>query len=57
VRPPIVNVTPDRIGEALESLLDDRARTVEIAKESVAFAQEYHDGRRTAQVFADFLRP
>ncbi|MEU4426720.1 glycosyltransferase [Actinoplanes sp. NPDC024001] len=56
VRPPIVNVTPDRIGEALESLLDDRARTVEIAKESVAFAQEYHDGRRTAQVFAKFLR-
>lgn len=53
--PPIVNATADRVGEALEGLLDDRAGAEKIAAESVAYAREFHDGRRTAQAFATFL--
>jgi glycosyltransferase involved in cell wall biosynthesis len=53
--PPIVNVTPDKIGPALESLLDDPSGTQKIAAESLAYARETHDGRRTARAFAEFL--
>jgi glycosyltransferase involved in cell wall biosynthesis len=55
VHPPIVNATADRIGEALESLLDDPAAAEKIAAESVTYAREVHDGRRTARAFASFL--
>jgi glycosyltransferase involved in cell wall biosynthesis len=57
VRPPIVNAMPEQLTEALESLLDDRPRAEQISKESVAYARENHDGRRTAAAFADFLAP
>jgi glycosyltransferase involved in cell wall biosynthesis len=55
VRPPIVNATPQTLTAALESLLDDRGRAEQIGKESVVYARETHDGRRTARAFADFL--
>jgi glycosyltransferase involved in cell wall biosynthesis len=55
VQPPVVNATADRIGEALESLLDDPARAEKIAAESVTYAREVHDGRRTARAFAAFF--
>jgi glycosyltransferase involved in cell wall biosynthesis len=57
VRPPIVNAMPEQLTGALESLLDDRPRAEQISKESVAYARENHDGRRTAAAFADFLAP
>ncbi len=55
VKPPIVNATPDTITEALESLLDDPARAERLGAESVEYARENHDGRRTARAFAAFL--
>ncbi|MEV6629637.1 glycosyltransferase [Actinoplanes sp. NPDC051470] len=55
VRPPIVNATPDTLGAALESLLDDPSRTAKIGAESANYARETHDGRRTARAFADFF--
>ncbi|MFG1608532.1 glycosyltransferase [Actinoplanes sp. NPDC049265] len=55
VHPPIVNATPDTLGAALESLLDDPSRTAKIGFESAAYARDTHDGRRTAQAFAAFL--
>ncbi|MEV7625542.1 glycosyltransferase [Actinoplanes sp. NPDC089786] len=55
VQPPIVNATPDTLGAALESLLDDPSRTAKIGFESAAYARDTHDGRRTAQAFAGFL--
>ncbi len=55
VRPPIVNATVDTVGAAVRSLLDDPAGAAQIGKESVAYAREHHDGRRTAMAFADFL--
>ncbi|KKK05399.1 glycosyltransferase [Micromonospora sp. HK10] len=54
--PPVVNATPGTLREALESLLDDRDRAAKIGAESVAYAREVHDGRRTASAFAEFLR-
>jgi glycosyltransferase involved in cell wall biosynthesis len=54
-QPPIVSATAGTIGAALESLLDDRAGAEKIAAESVAYAREFHDGRRTARAFAGFL--
>jgi glycosyltransferase involved in cell wall biosynthesis len=53
--PPIVNATPDKVGAALESLLEDPAGAEKIGAESVAYAREFHDGRRTALAFAEFL--
>ncbi|MER7459754.1 glycosyltransferase [Micromonospora sp. NPDC126480] len=54
--PPIVNATPGTLREVIESLLDDRERAAKIGAESVAYAREVHDGRRTAAAFADFLK-
>ncbi|MER7416107.1 glycosyltransferase [Micromonospora peucetia] len=53
--PPIVNATPGSLRKAIESLLDDRDRAARIGAASVQYAREFHDGRRTASVFEDFL--
>jgi hypothetical protein len=53
--PPIVNATPATLAAVLESLLDDPSGTAKIGAKSAAYARETHDGRRTAQSFADFL--
>ncbi len=53
--PPIVNATPGSLRKAIESLLDDRDRAVRIGAASVEYVREFHDGRRTASVFEDFL--
>ncbi|MDM4718290.1 glycosyltransferase [Micromonospora sp. WMMA1363] len=53
--PPIVSATPGTLREAIGSLIDDRDRAVKIGAESVVYAREVHDGRRTASAFADFL--
>lgn len=53
--PPMVNATPGSLRKAIESLLDDRERAVRVGAASVEYAREFHDGRRTASVFEDFL--
>ncbi|MEU9506127.1 glycosyltransferase [Micromonospora sp. NPDC048170] len=53
--PPIVNATPGSLRKAIESLLDDRARAVEIGAASANYARDFHDGRRTAAAFEEFL--
>lgn len=53
--PPIVNATPGSLRKAIESLLDDRDRAARVGAASVEYAREFHDGRRTASVFEDFL--
>ncbi|MFI7428862.1 hypothetical protein ACIBPB_17910 [Micromonospora sp. NPDC049836] len=54
-RPPIVNATPDTLGAALEELIADPRRAARLGAESVEYVRQYHDGRRTADVFAEFL--
>ena len=58
---PVVGYLAERVhaavGAALESLLDDPARAAKIGAESADYARDTHDGRRTAQAFADFLTP
>ncbi|MFD2766179.1 glycosyltransferase [Micromonospora eburnea] len=54
-RPPIVNATPGTLRKAIESLLDDRENAARIGAESVAYARDFHDGRRTASAFMPFL--
>ncbi|MEV4825852.1 glycosyltransferase [Micromonospora sp. NPDC049274] len=53
--PPIVNATPGSLRKAIESLIEDRERAAQIGAASVEYAREFHDGRRTASVFEDFL--
>ncbi|WP_019886255.1 glycosyltransferase [Streptomyces purpureus] len=55
VTPPIVNATPQTLGEAMERLLDDREATARIGRESAAFARKYHDGTATAVALDSFL--
>ena len=56
IRPPIVRATPSSLVKAIESVLEDRAAGARSAAEGVAYVREYHDGRRTALAFDDFLR-
>jgi CRISPR/Cas system-associated protein Csm6 len=52
---PIVEVTPDTLGQVLERVVTDRASYAATAAEGAAYAGTVHDGRRSAQVLADFL--
>ncbi len=56
IDPPIVSATPQTLGAAIESLLDDRERAVELATAATTYVREHHDGRRTAAAFDAFLR-
>ncbi|WP_422770267.1 glycosyl transferase family 1 [Plantactinospora sp. WMMC1484] len=56
IRPPITSATPATLVKAIESLLDDRTAAARLAAEGVGYVREHHDGRRTAQVFDEFLR-
>ncbi|SCL32180.1 Glycosyltransferase involved in cell wall bisynthesis [Micromonospora pallida] len=53
--PPIVNATPQTLRDELTALVADPRRAARIGAESVEYAREYHDGRRTARVFEEFL--
>lgn len=52
---PVVNATPETLEEALESLLDDRERTVRLGRESQRYVGAVHDGRVTAEILGPFL--
>ncbi|WP_180217760.1 glycosyltransferase family 4 protein, partial [Streptomyces albus] len=56
IRPPIVSATPETLGTALASLLDDRDLARRTAQESVEYVRTYHDGGYTADVLDGFLR-
>lgn len=57
VAPPLVNVTGDRVAEAVTELLDDRARTVALGAASADYARRVHDGRMSARVLSEWLLP
>jgi len=52
---PIVEATGSTISEVIEELVLDRARATAIAEAGAAYALEFHDGRRAAEVLAPFL--
>jgi glycosyltransferase involved in cell wall biosynthesis len=52
---PVLNVTPDRVGETILELLDDRPRATTLGAAAHDFAREVHDGRRAAQALEGFL--
>lgn len=53
--PPIINVGPDAVGEAVTRLLDDRAEAARLGRESVDYVRRFHDGTRAAQALSVFL--
>jgi glycosyltransferase involved in cell wall biosynthesis len=53
--PPVLNVTPDRVGEAVLELLDDRDRAAALGVAARAFARDLHDGTRAASALEEFL--
>jgi hypothetical protein len=53
---PVVEVTPDTLGQVLERVVAERDSYAATAAEGTAYARTVHDGRRSAQVLADFLR-
>ncbi|MEV7161551.1 glycosyltransferase family 4 protein [Streptomyces microflavus] len=55
VTPPIVNASPDSLGQVLEQLLDDRHAAARIGIDSVKYVRAHHDGTATAAALASFL--
>ncbi|MGH3735601.1 MAG: glycosyl transferase family 1 [Micromonosporaceae bacterium] len=56
IDPPMVNATPSTLGEAIESILDDRPTAAALAARGVRYVKDNHDGRRTARVYDEFLQ-
>ena len=52
---PVVEVTPADLGEVLERFLSDPAAAREVAARGPAFVGQFHDGRYSAEVLAEFL--
>jgi glycosyltransferase involved in cell wall biosynthesis len=52
---PIVEVTPETLVPAIESLLDDRGAAAKTGLASVDYAKKYHDGSWTARALGSFL--
>ncbi len=50
---PIVEATPDTIGEVLERLAGDRGELIRIAREGREFVRVVHDGRMSARVLRE----
>ncbi|MCA0378203.1 MAG: hypothetical protein LCH36_02010 [Actinobacteria bacterium] len=50
---PIVEATPDTLGEVITELISDPARSREIAEEGRAYVSAIHSGERSAQVLID----
>jgi hypothetical protein len=55
--PPIVNVSPDQVGAAVERLLEDREEAAELGLASVEYVRRFHDGSRSLQALERFLTP
>lgn len=54
---PIVQATPATVEAVLRSLVAERDATIAAAERGPAFVEAVHDGRFSAQVLSDFLRP
>ena len=54
---PVVEVTPADLGEVLERFLSDPRAAREVAERGPAFVGQFHDGRYSSEVLADFLTP
>jgi hypothetical protein len=52
---PIVEATPDNLGNVLRDLVEDRERAQDIASSSAAFVNAVHDGRLSADALTPFL--
>ena len=52
---PVVEATPDDVGEVVERLLDDPDAAREQAARGPGFVARLHDGRHSARVLAGFL--
>jgi len=53
---PTLEATPDTLGDVLRRVLDERDWARTVAARGPAFVREWHDGRRSAEVIAGFLR-
>lgn len=53
---PILQATPDTLGEVLERVVADRRWALEAAAAGPDFVREFHDGRMSARILADFLQ-
>ena len=53
--PPIINVSPDAVGAAVEQLLENREEAIRLGRDSSAYVRRYHDGGQTASRLSDFL--
>lgn len=53
--PPIINVDPNSVGEAVTRLLDDREEAARLGRESLVYARKFHDGSRAVDALSGFL--
>lgn len=53
---PIVEANPDTLENVIRALVADRDRGREAARAGQAYAHEWHDGRRSAQILTEHLR-
>ncbi|MGO0576769.1 glycosyltransferase [Ornithinimicrobium panacihumi] len=53
--PPVVEATPQDVGQVVEQVVAERDRFRELAAAAPAWVRRNHDGRRSAQVLADTL--
>jgi glycosyltransferase involved in cell wall biosynthesis len=54
---PVIEVTPADLGEVLERFLSDPGAAREVAARGPAFVAQFHDGRYSSEVLAEFLTP
>jgi hypothetical protein len=52
---PIVEATPDDLGEVIEQLIADREEARKIADAGPRYVREVHDGRKSVEVLLPFL--
>jgi len=53
---PTLEATPDTLADVLRRVLDERDWARSVAARGPEFVREWHDGRRSAEVLAPFLR-
>lgn len=54
---PIVEATPETLGDVLRAIRDDPRTYLEQAAAGPGFVQRHHDGRRSGEVLGDWLQP
>lgn len=54
--PPVVEAGPEQVGEVVERIVADRGTYQELARRARDWSLRHHDGRRSAEVLATWLR-